>query len=140
MPPLACDLPKRRPKAGRSPSSVMLSGMEAQATVDEDERRFHAGRWAVAVLVAAFLALLVYGLTTKGHDDRIDQALTSGRAATAPASTLKLSHLIASPRTSSIACCASSTVTSSEKAMMLPLWKRSVVGWPGAKLRGTAQK
>ena len=68
----------------------MLSGMEAQATVHEDESRFHAGRWAVAVLVAAFLALLVYGLTTKGHDDRIDQALTSGRAATAPAFTLEV--------------------------------------------------
>jgi cytochrome c biogenesis protein CcmG/thiol:disulfide interchange protein DsbE len=46
--------------------------------------RLHVGRWAVFALVAAFLALLAYGLLSKGTDDRIDEALASGRAVAAP--------------------------------------------------------
>jgi cytochrome c biogenesis protein CcmG, thiol:disulfide interchange protein DsbE len=53
-------------------------------------RRYHVGRWIVLMLVAAFLVLLAYGLSSKGTDDRIDQALASGRAATAPSFTLEL--------------------------------------------------
>jgi cytochrome c biogenesis protein CcmG/thiol:disulfide interchange protein DsbE len=53
-------------------------------------RRFHVGRWLVFALVAAFLALLAYGLLSKGTDDRIDQALSSGRPATAPAFSLEV--------------------------------------------------
>src|SRR3954451_13274423 len=47
-------------------------------------RRLHGGRWAVVALVVAFLALLTYGLLSKGTDDRIDKALASGRAPAAP--------------------------------------------------------
>jgi cytochrome c biogenesis protein CcmG, thiol:disulfide interchange protein DsbE len=53
-------------------------------------RRFHVGRWIVLVLVAGFLALLAYGLLSKGTDDRIDQALASGRAAAAPSFSLEV--------------------------------------------------
>jgi cytochrome c biogenesis protein CcmG, thiol:disulfide interchange protein DsbE len=53
-------------------------------------RRIHAGRWIVMVLVAAFLALLAYGLLSKGTDDRIDEALASGRAAAAPSFSLEV--------------------------------------------------
>jgi cytochrome c biogenesis protein CcmG/thiol:disulfide interchange protein DsbE len=53
-------------------------------------RRLHAGRWAVFALVAAFLALLVYGLTSKGTDNRIDEALASGRAVAAPGFSLEV--------------------------------------------------
>jgi cytochrome c biogenesis protein CcmG/thiol:disulfide interchange protein DsbE len=49
-----------------------------------------AGRWVVFALVAAFLALLAYGLLSKGTDDRIDEALASGRAAAAPSFSLEL--------------------------------------------------
>jgi cytochrome c biogenesis protein CcmG/thiol:disulfide interchange protein DsbE len=52
--------------------------------------RIHAGRWIVLALVAAFLALLTYGLLSKGTDDRIDQALASGRAAPAPSFSLEV--------------------------------------------------
>jgi cytochrome c biogenesis protein CcmG, thiol:disulfide interchange protein DsbE len=41
-------------------------------------------------VAAAFVALLVYGLQSKGTDDRIDEALASGRAATAPAFSLEV--------------------------------------------------
>jgi cytochrome c biogenesis protein CcmG, thiol:disulfide interchange protein DsbE len=54
------------------------------------ERPRRAGRFVAVALVALFLALLAYGLSTKGHDDRIDQALASGRAIAAPAFTLDL--------------------------------------------------
>jgi cytochrome c biogenesis protein CcmG, thiol:disulfide interchange protein DsbE len=53
-------------------------------------QRIHVGRWIVLVLVAAFLALLTYGLLSKGTDDRIDQALGSGRAARAPSFSLQV--------------------------------------------------
>src|SRR4051794_36557288 len=53
-------------------------------------RRFHVGRWIVLVLVAGFLALLAYGLLSKGTDDRIDEALASGRAAAAPSFSLEV--------------------------------------------------
>jgi len=46
------------------------------------------GRWLAAGLVVAFLALLGYGLASKGTDDRIDRALGSGRALPAPGFTL----------------------------------------------------
>jgi thiol-disulfide isomerase/thioredoxin len=52
--------------------------------------RLHLGRWIVLALVAAFLALLAYGLLSKGTDDRIDQALSSGRAASAPSFSLEV--------------------------------------------------
>lgn len=48
------------------------------------------GRWAVIGLVGLFIALLVYGLESRGPDDAIDDALTEGRAATAPAFTLEV--------------------------------------------------
>jgi cytochrome c biogenesis protein CcmG/thiol:disulfide interchange protein DsbE len=48
------------------------------------------GRWVVFALVAAFLALLAYGLLSKATDDRIDQALSSGRAAAAPGFSLEV--------------------------------------------------
>ena len=53
-------------------------------------RRLHLGRWIVLALVAAFLALLTYGLLSKGTDDHIDQALASGRAAPAPSFSLEV--------------------------------------------------
>jgi cytochrome c biogenesis protein CcmG/thiol:disulfide interchange protein DsbE len=53
-------------------------------------RRLHVGRWVVLALVAAFLALLTYGLLSKGTDDRIDQALASGRAVSAPGFSLEV--------------------------------------------------
>jgi cytochrome c biogenesis protein CcmG, thiol:disulfide interchange protein DsbE len=61
-------------------------------------RRLHAGRWIVTVLVAAFLALLAYGLFSKGTDDRIDEALASGRAAAAPSFSLEVLERGALPR------------------------------------------
>src|SRR5215210_4671705 len=53
-------------------------------------RRLHVGRWVTIALVAGFLGLLAYGLTSKGTDDRIDEALASGRAATPPSFSLEL--------------------------------------------------
>jgi cytochrome c biogenesis protein CcmG/thiol:disulfide interchange protein DsbE len=53
-------------------------------------RRLHAGRWAVFALVAAFVALLAYGLASKGTEDRIDEALASGHAAAAPGFSLEV--------------------------------------------------
>src|SRR3954464_4434263 len=52
-------------------------------------RGVHIGRWIAVVLVAAFLAMLAYGLHAKGTDDRIDEKLASGRPATAPAFSLE---------------------------------------------------
>ena len=40
--------------------------------------------------VGLFIALLVYGLESRGPDDAIDGALAEGRAATAPAFTLEV--------------------------------------------------
>ena len=54
------------------------------------ERSRSWGRWAVIGLVGLFIALLVYGLESRGPDDAIDGALTEGRAATAPAFTLEV--------------------------------------------------
>ena len=64
--------------------------MEASATPETGGRDLHVGRWAIAVLAAGFIALLVYGLTTQGHDDRIDKALASGRSIEAPGFTLEV--------------------------------------------------
>jgi cytochrome c biogenesis protein CcmG/thiol:disulfide interchange protein DsbE len=44
----------------------------------------------VIAAVALFLALLVYGLESRGPDDAIDGALADGRAAQAPAFTLEV--------------------------------------------------
>jgi cytochrome c biogenesis protein CcmG/thiol:disulfide interchange protein DsbE len=68
----------------------MFSGMEAQAGTQPLPRRRHTGRWAVAAVIGVFLALLVYGLASKGTDDRIDRALADGRAPAAPAFTLEV--------------------------------------------------
>ena len=53
-------------------------------------RSLNVGRWLAVALVAAFLALLAYGLLSKGTDDRIDQALASGRAPAAPSFSLEV--------------------------------------------------
>ena len=72
--------------AGPGPEFVILRGMQ----VANAPRRLHVGRWVTIALVAGFLALLAYGLTSKGTDDRIDEALASGRAATPPSFSLEL--------------------------------------------------
>jgi cytochrome c biogenesis protein CcmG, thiol:disulfide interchange protein DsbE len=54
------------------------------------ERRRGWGRWAVIIGVGLFIALLVYGLESRGPDDAIDSALSEGRAATAPAFDLEV--------------------------------------------------
>jgi cytochrome c biogenesis protein CcmG/thiol:disulfide interchange protein DsbE len=64
--------------------------MEAHASTSAVQRRSMWGRWAVIGLVGLFIALLVYGLESRGPDDAIDGALTKGRAATAPAFTLEV--------------------------------------------------
>jgi cytochrome c biogenesis protein CcmG, thiol:disulfide interchange protein DsbE len=64
----------------------MLSPMQ----VAEAPRRLHVGRWVTIALAVAFVALLAYGLQSKGTDDRIDEALASGRAATAPSFSLEV--------------------------------------------------
>jgi cytochrome c biogenesis protein CcmG/thiol:disulfide interchange protein DsbE len=69
---------------------VMLSAMEASLPSRAAEEPRRIGRWVVALLVGLFLALLAYGLTTKGRDDRIDRALAAGRPATAPGFTLEV--------------------------------------------------
>jgi cytochrome c biogenesis protein CcmG, thiol:disulfide interchange protein DsbE len=53
-------------------------------------RRLNVGRWVVFALVAAFLALLSYGLLSKGTDDRIDEALASGHSIAAPGFSLEV--------------------------------------------------
>ena len=53
-------------------------------------RRLHLGRWIVLALVAAFIALLTYGLLSKGADERIDESLASGKAAAAPGFSLEV--------------------------------------------------
>ena len=58
--------------------------------VAEAPRRLRLGRWLMLGLALAFLALLAYGLTSKGTDDRIDEALASGRAAKPPSFSLEV--------------------------------------------------
>jgi len=48
------------------------------------------GRWAALGVVLLFLALLIYGLASKGPDDVIDSSLAEGRAPRAPAFTLEV--------------------------------------------------
>ena len=72
----------RRRTEVRHPSAVDLA--------TAPRRRLHVGRWLAVVLVAAFLALLAYGLLRRERDDRIDQALSSGRAPAAPAFSLEV--------------------------------------------------
>ena len=64
--------------------------MEANASSAPVERRRGWGRWAVIVVVGLFIALLVYGLESRGPDDAIDDALAEGRAPTAPAFDLEV--------------------------------------------------
>ena len=64
--------------------------MEAHASSAPVERRRRWGRWAVIVVVGLFIALLVYGLESRGPDDAIDDALAEGRAPTAPAFDLEV--------------------------------------------------
>ena len=64
--------------------------MEAHSVAPTVERRRGWGRWAVIAAVALFLALLVYGLESRGPDDAIDGALADGRAPQAPAFTLEV--------------------------------------------------
>jgi cytochrome c biogenesis protein CcmG, thiol:disulfide interchange protein DsbE len=68
-------------------------GVEATPSVDARGaagRRRSWGRWAAAALVAGFVALLAYGLASKGPDDLIDSSLAEGRAPRAPAFTLEV--------------------------------------------------
>jgi cytochrome c biogenesis protein CcmG, thiol:disulfide interchange protein DsbE len=67
--------------------------MEAHASSPAVQRRRTWGRWAAIGLVGLFIALLVYGLESRGPDDAIDGALTEGRAAPAPAFTLEVLDL-----------------------------------------------
>jgi cytochrome c biogenesis protein CcmG/thiol:disulfide interchange protein DsbE len=48
------------------------------------------GRWAGLVVAALFVALLVYGLASKGADDAITSSLAEGKAPPAPAFTLEV--------------------------------------------------
>jgi cytochrome c biogenesis protein CcmG/thiol:disulfide interchange protein DsbE len=64
--------------------------MHVDADASSSPGRLHAGRWAVIALAAAFLALLTYGLLSKGSDDRIDQALADGRPTAAPGFSLEV--------------------------------------------------
>ncbi|HET7590568.1 MAG TPA: TlpA disulfide reductase family protein [Solirubrobacterales bacterium] len=64
--------------------------MEAHASSAPAERRRGWGRWVVIGGVVLFIALLVYGLESRGPDDAIDGALTEGRAAKAPAFDLEV--------------------------------------------------
>lgn len=53
-------------------------------------RRRPWGRWVALGVAALFLALLVYGLASKGPDDLIDSNLAKGRAPLAPGFTLEV--------------------------------------------------
>jgi cytochrome c biogenesis protein CcmG, thiol:disulfide interchange protein DsbE len=64
--------------------------MEAHASTPSVERRRAWGRWAIIALVGLFIALLVYGIESKGPDDAIDDALAEGHAPAAPAFTLEV--------------------------------------------------
>jgi len=64
--------------------------MEAHASTPAVERRRHWGRWAVVTLLVGFIALLVYGLESRGPDDAIDDALAAGHAPRAPAFDLEV--------------------------------------------------
>ena len=48
------------------------------------------GRWVALGLALLFLALLIYGLASKGPDDAIDSSLAEGRAPRAPGFTLEV--------------------------------------------------
>jgi cytochrome c biogenesis protein CcmG/thiol:disulfide interchange protein DsbE len=60
----------------------------AATALPTDRRRW--GRWAALGVVLLFLALLIYGLASKGPDDVIDSNLAEGRAPRAPAFTLEV--------------------------------------------------
>src|SRR5215212_9332682 len=64
--------------------------MEAHTTPVPAPRRRHTGRWAAVTVVGLFLALLAYGLASKGTDDLIDRALEQGTAPAAPGFTLEV--------------------------------------------------
>ena len=54
------------------------------------KKRFRVAPVAAAIATAAFLALLVYGVTARSPDERIDQQLADGHAAEAPPLALPL--------------------------------------------------
>jgi len=67
--------------------------VEASLGVEASEarpRRRRWGRWLAVGLVLAFIALLAFGLRTKGPDDLIDSNLAEGRAPRAPGFTLEV--------------------------------------------------
>jgi cytochrome c biogenesis protein CcmG/thiol:disulfide interchange protein DsbE len=53
-------------------------------------RRYPWARWAALTVVLLFVALLIYGIASKGPDDRIDSTLAKGQAPDAPAFTLEV--------------------------------------------------
>jgi cytochrome c biogenesis protein CcmG, thiol:disulfide interchange protein DsbE len=67
--------------------------MEAHAPASAVERRRGWGRWVAIALAGLFIALLVYGLESRGPDDAIDDALSEGRAPQAPAFDLEVLDL-----------------------------------------------
>ena len=69
---------------------ILITPVEAHATPAPAERRRHTGRWAAITVVGLFLALLTYGLVSKGTDDRIDRALEDGKAPAAPGFSLEV--------------------------------------------------
>jgi cytochrome c biogenesis protein CcmG, thiol:disulfide interchange protein DsbE len=64
-----------------------MEARTAPAPVNEHRRR--NGRWLVLGLVVLFIALLAYGVASKGTDDRIDRALAQGKAPAAPGFSLE---------------------------------------------------
>jgi cytochrome c biogenesis protein CcmG, thiol:disulfide interchange protein DsbE len=70
-------------------TSGVCQAFAVAATVIPTRRR-PWGRWTAVAVAALFLALLVYGLASKGPDDLIDSNLAKGRAPRAPAFTLEV--------------------------------------------------
>ncbi len=54
------------------------------AAPEREQRGWGLGRILVVLALAAFVALLVYGVATKAPDDSIDEALARGEAASTP--------------------------------------------------------
>lgn len=58
--------------------------MASEEAPERDGRSWGLGRILVVLGLAAFVALLVYGVATKAPDDSIDEALAQGKAADTP--------------------------------------------------------